>query len=76
MGLTKQYLRYSPSGNFNIIANPSCNAVFVVLQGQEGRFVAVGGSEDVIVWDLRLGEKVCPLLFCFIYAFKGNYMFQ
>lgn len=57
MGLTKQYLRYASSANFNIIASPSCNAVFVVLQGQEGRFVAVGGCEDVIVWDLRLGEK-------------------
>lgn len=57
MGLTKQYLRYAPTANFNIIASPSCNAVFVVLQGQEGRFVAVGGCEDVIVWDLRLGEK-------------------
>ncbi|XP_034249502.1 WD repeat-containing protein 3 [Thrips palmi] len=57
MGLTKQYLRYTSAGNFNIIASLSCNAVFVVLQGQEGRFVAVGGCEDVIVWDLRLGEK-------------------
>lgn len=57
MGLTKQYLRYSAAGNFNIIASLSCNAVFVTLQGQEGRYVAVGGCEDVIVWDLRLGEK-------------------
>lgn len=66
MGLTKQYLRYSPVGNFNIIASLSCNAVFVVLQGQEGRFVAVGGCEDVIVWDLRLGEKVCTFLVTWI----------
>lgn len=58
IGLIKQYLRYAASGNFNIIASPSCNAVFVVLQGQDGRFVAVGGCEDVIVWDLRLSEKV------------------
>lgn len=58
MGLTKQYLRYSPSGSFNIIASPGCNVVFVVLNGQEGRYLAVGASEDIIIWDMRLGEKV------------------
>ncbi|XP_023014456.1 WD repeat-containing protein 3 [Leptinotarsa decemlineata] len=57
MGLTKQYLRYIPAGNFNIIASDTCNAVFVTLEGQEGRFVAVGACEHVIIWDLRLGEK-------------------
>ncbi|XP_076183673.1 WD repeat-containing protein 3 isoform X2 [Ptiloglossa arizonensis] len=57
MGLTKQYLRYVPAGNLNIIASPSCNIVFVILQGQEGRFVAVGACEHVFIWDLRLGEK-------------------
>ncbi|KAG5891080.1 hypothetical protein JTB14_028283 [Gonioctena quinquepunctata] len=57
MGLTKQYLRYIPAGNFNIIASQTCNAVFVTLEGQEGRFVAVGACEHVIIWDLRLGEK-------------------
>ncbi|XP_047350905.1 WD repeat-containing protein 3 isoform X1 [Vespa velutina] len=58
MGLTKQYLRYVPSGNVNIIVSPRCNVIFVTLQGQEGRFVAVGACEHVIIWDLRLGEKV------------------
>ncbi|XP_043273092.1 WD repeat-containing protein 3 [Venturia canescens] len=57
MGLTKQYLRYVPAGNSNIIASSKCNAVFVTLEGQEGRFVAVGACEHVCVWDLRLGEK-------------------
>ena len=57
MGLTKQYLRYVPAGNANIIVSPSCNIVFVTLQGQEGRFVAVGACEHVFIWDLRLGEK-------------------
>ncbi|XP_012143534.1 WD repeat-containing protein 3 isoform X2 [Megachile rotundata] len=57
MGLTKQYLRYVPAGNTNIIVSPACNIVFVTLQGQEGRFVAVGACEHVFVWDLRLGEK-------------------
>ncbi|XP_066151518.1 WD repeat-containing protein 3 [Euwallacea fornicatus] len=57
MGLTKDYLRYIPAGNFNIISSQNCNAVFVTLQGQIGRFVAVGASENIIIWDLRLGEK-------------------
>lgn len=57
MGLTKQYLRYVPVGNFNIIASASCNIIFITLDGQEGRFVAVGGCEHIIIWDLRLGEK-------------------
>lgn len=58
MGLTKEYLRYVPSGCFNIISSANCNVVFVTLDGQEGRFVAVGACEHVIIWDLRLGEKV------------------
>ncbi|KAJ3662774.1 hypothetical protein Zmor_007103 [Zophobas morio] len=57
MGLTKQYLRYVPAGNFNIIASQNCNVEFVTLEGQEGRFVAVGACEHIIIWDLRLGEK-------------------
>ncbi|XP_076248996.1 WD repeat-containing protein 3 isoform X2 [Calliopsis andreniformis] len=57
MGLTKQYLRYVPAGNLNIIASSSCNIIFVTLQGQQGRFVAVGACEHIFIWDLRLGEK-------------------
>ncbi|XP_057671802.1 WD repeat-containing protein 3 [Diorhabda carinulata] len=57
MGLTKQYLRYIPAGNFNIVASQACNVCFVTLDGQEGRFVAVGACEHIIIWDLRLGEK-------------------
>lgn len=58
MGLTKQYLRYIPAGNTNIIASPRCNIVFVTLEDQEGRFVAAAACEHVYIWDLRLGEKV------------------
>ncbi|OAD59414.1 WD repeat-containing protein 3 [Eufriesea mexicana] len=57
MGITKQYLRYVSAGNLNIIVSSSCNIVFVTLQDQEGRFVAVGACEHVFIWDLRLGEK-------------------
>ncbi|KAH1004388.1 hypothetical protein HUJ04_004145 [Dendroctonus ponderosae] len=57
MGLTKDYLRYVPAGNFNIISSANCNVVFLTLQGQIGRFVAVGAAEHILIWDLRLGEK-------------------
>ncbi|XP_015181340.1 PREDICTED: WD repeat-containing protein 3 [Polistes dominula] len=58
MGLTKQYLRYVPSGNVNIIASSRCNVIFVKLEGQEGRYVATGACEHIIIWDLKLNEKV------------------
>lgn len=58
MGLTKQYLRYAPSGTFNIIASADCNSTHVSLNGVSGRYIAVGACEHVIIWDMRLGEKV------------------
>ncbi|XP_041978647.1 WD repeat-containing protein 3 [Aricia agestis] len=57
MGLTKQYLRYAPSGTFNVIASPDCNNSHVSLNGVSGRYIAVGACEHVFVWDMRLGEK-------------------
>lgn len=70
MGLTKQYLRYVPAGACNIIASPGSNVTFLTLKGVEGRYVATGGSEDVIVWDLRLSEKVSSrTLFLFKFFF-------
>lgn len=62
MGLTKQYLRYVPSGTFNVIASPDCNSTHVTLNGVSGRYVAVGACEHVIIWDMRLGEKVCDII--------------
>ncbi|KPJ02709.1 WD repeat-containing protein 3 [Papilio xuthus] len=57
MGLTKQYLRYAPSGTFNIIASADCNSAHVSLNGISGRYIAVGACEHVIIWDMRIGEK-------------------
>ncbi|KAM3964454.1 WD repeat-containing protein 3 [Aphomia sociella] len=57
MGLTKQYLRYVPSGTFNIITSAECNSSHVSLKGVSGRYIAVGACEHVIIWDMRLGEK-------------------
>ncbi|KAL0270510.1 UNVERIFIED_CONTAM: hypothetical protein PYX00_007902 [Menopon gallinae] len=61
MGITKQYLRYSPSGKFNIIASGNCNGSWVTLKNQEGRFVATGTCEDITVWDVNLVEKAVVL---------------
>ncbi|XP_045497720.1 WD repeat-containing protein 3 [Colias croceus] len=57
MGLTKQYLRYAPSGTFNVVASSDCNSIHVTLNGISGRYIAVGACEHVIIWDMRLGEK-------------------
>ncbi|CAH0719479.1 unnamed protein product, partial [Brenthis ino] len=57
MGLTKQYLRYVPSGTFNVIASPDSNSTHITLNGVSGRYIAVGACEHVIIWDMRLGEK-------------------
>jgi U3 small nucleolar RNA-associated protein 12 len=53
MGLTKQYLAYRPVSNFNIIASARSNVNFCTLNDVEGRFVAVGAAESVILWDMR-----------------------
>uniref|UniRef100_A0A7G3B4Q4 Putative wd40-repeat-containing subunit of the 18s rrna processing complex n=1 Tax=Lutzomyia longipalpis TaxID=7200 RepID=A0A7G3B4Q4_LUTLO len=61
MGLTKQYLAYKPAGAFNIVVSPRPNASFVTVKGVQGRYVAVGGAEKLLIWDLRLGEKVLEI---------------
>jgi U3 small nucleolar RNA-associated protein 12 len=53
MGLTKQYLAYKNVGNFNIIASTRANGVFLNLSNVEGRYFAVSGAENVLIWDLR-----------------------
>lgn len=57
MGLTKQYLRYAPSGTFNVVASSDCNSTHVALNGISGRYIAVGACEHVVIWDMRLAEK-------------------
>lgn len=58
MGLTKQYLRYSGSTIFGVVASQKGNIVYVTLRGEKGRYVAVPACEHVFIWDLRKGEKV------------------
>lgn len=59
MGLTKQYLRYAAAEVFGVIAGNKSNIAFLHLLGSQGKYCATGACEDVIIWDIRSGEKVC-----------------
>ena len=61
MGLTKQYLRYSTYGIFNLICGHKSNILFV--ERNKRRLCVVGACENVIIWDLRKAEKVKYYLF-------------
>ncbi|XP_068155815.1 WD repeat-containing protein 3 [Drosophila tropicalis] len=61
MGLTKQYLAYRPVDSFNIISSGRANVNFAVVDRTEGRFVASPAAENVVVWDLRLGDRKLTL---------------
>lgn len=61
MGLTKQYLRYVQDAVFGLVAGQKSNVVFMELKGMRGRHCAVGVCEDVIIWDVRTGEKLITL---------------
>ena len=58
MGLTKQYLRYSPANIFGIIAGTRCNIKQIKYKGVTGKYAAVGACEFVLIWDLKKGETV------------------
>ena len=58
MGLTKQYLRYSPSAVFGIIGSARggiCNIP------KQKHLIATACSENVIIWNTKTGEKVATL---------------
>lgn len=57
MGLNKQYLLYNASEIFGLIASNRSNIAFTKLRSTSGRFVLVGGAENIILWDLRTNEK-------------------
>ena len=58
MPLTRQYLRYAQAEVFGVIASNKSNVLFLDVRGTRGKYCAVGACEDVIVWDIRTGEKV------------------
>ncbi|TDG47584.1 hypothetical protein AWZ03_006023 [Drosophila navojoa] len=61
MGLTKQYLAYRAIDSFNIIVSGRANVNFAVLEKSEGRFAAAPAAENVIIWDLRMGDRKLTL---------------
>ncbi|KAH8358999.1 hypothetical protein KR093_003792 [Drosophila rubida] len=61
MGLTKQYLAYRVIDSFNIIASGRSNVNFAVVDKSEGRYVAAPAAENVIIWDLRMGDRKLTL---------------
>ena len=67
MGLTKQYKRYVASGTCNVIASTWPGIVVLDVPSSKGPLVAAGACEDVIIWDLRKGEKV---------GFSNEYIYE
>lgn len=61
MGLTKQYLRYSPTNVFGIVGSTRSNIKLLKYKGVSGKFAAVGACEYVFIWDLKKGEIVLKL---------------
>ncbi|KAH3725680.1 WD repeat-containing protein 3-like [Dreissena polymorpha] len=55
MGLTKQYLRYTADEVFGLVGTGKSNIVYI--GAIPGKYCAVGACENVIIWDLRTGEK-------------------
>lgn len=53
MGLTKQYLAYESIASFNIVTSGRVNSNFITYNKTDGRYVAVGAAENVLIWDLR-----------------------
>ena len=64
MGLTKQYLRYNPTAQFGVIASQRSNIVALQMRNTKARYVAVGAVENVIIWDVRIGQKVSKYFIC------------
>ena len=59
MPLTDQYLKYATIGRqFGQICSNRCNPVYVNLYNEADRYVAVGGCENVLIYDTIKKEKV------------------
>ena len=58
MGLTKQYLRYSPAAVFGIIGSTRGGISSIAKQKH---LIASACAENVIIWNIKTGEKVATL---------------
>jgi len=63
MGLTQQYLRHVPSGQFGVICSQRSNIAFLNIRNTIARYVGVGACENVNIWDTRIQEKVSQIEF-------------
>ena len=61
MGVTKQYLRYKPSGKCNLIGSTWARLTLLDSSSRGDKLCAVGACEDVLLWNIRKAEKVCDL---------------
>ncbi|OTF70536.1 hypothetical protein BLA29_005248, partial [Euroglyphus maynei] len=61
MGITKQYLRWTPAEKFGVIGSP-CQAIQLIHQwpgmAMTDRICATAACEDIVFWDL----KTCQLI--------------
>ena len=60
MPLTKQYLRYVPAGSHGIVCSRKTGALLLEKRerGRKKLLAIAPALEDVIVWDLKTGDKV------------------
>ena len=58
MGVTKQYLRYTDCGVFNVIASSRANIAYLPYKDIKGKYCVVAACENIIVWDTKKNEKV------------------
>ena len=63
MPRTKQYLRYEQSASFGVVCGRKANVLFQTQPagGKRRALVIAPAAEDLLVWDLRKGEKVSLL---------------
>ena len=61
MPLTKQYLRYEQSASFGLVCGRSGNLLLQTQRAggaQRRALVVAPAAEDLIVWDIRKGDRV------------------
>ena len=73
MPVTKQYLRYEHSETFGVVCGRKANVLLQpVASGEDKRraLVVAPAAEDLIIWDLRKGEKVSHFAIAFSFRIE------
>ena len=61
MPVTKQYLRYEHSATFGVVSGRKANVLLQPASSGGDRrhaLVVAPAAEDLIIWDMKRGEKV------------------